>query len=61
LASIPIIVTLFIKGVVFSDRSPKPHFPELKHAYQWISISAKDLKKGMVAIKTVTSLSAWMD
>jgi len=39
------------KGVVFSDRSPKPHFPELKHAYQWISISPKDLKNGVVAIK----------
>ncbi len=26
------------KGVVFSDRSPKPHYPELKRAYQWISL-----------------------
>ncbi|MEO7769235.1 MAG: glycoside hydrolase family 2 TIM barrel-domain containing protein [Ferruginibacter sp.] len=39
------------KGVVFSDRSPKPHFPELKHAYQWISINPKDLKNGEVTIK----------
>ena len=39
------------KGVVFSDRSPKPHFPELKHAYQWISISPKDLKNGVIAVK----------
>jgi beta-galactosidase len=39
------------KGVVFSDRSPKPHFPELKHAYQWISILEKDLKNGVVTIK----------
>ncbi|PWS30368.1 glycoside hydrolase family 2 TIM barrel-domain containing protein [Pedobacter paludis] len=39
------------KGVVFSDRSLKPHYPELKHAYQWISIRDKDLKKGMVTIK----------
>lgn len=39
------------KGVVFSDRSPKPHYPELKHAYQWISIRAKDLKSGVVTIK----------
>ncbi|WP_184550816.1 glycoside hydrolase family 2 TIM barrel-domain containing protein [Mucilaginibacter sp. FT3.2] len=39
------------KGVVFSDRSPKPHYPELKHAYQWISIKAKDLKNGVVTIK----------
>jgi beta-galactosidase len=39
------------KGVVFSDRSLKPHYPELKHAYQWISIRAKDLKNGLVTIK----------
>ena len=39
------------KGVVFSDRSPKPHYPELKHAYQWISINAKDSKKGLFTIK----------
>jgi beta-galactosidase len=39
------------KGVVFSDRSLKPHYPELKHAYQWISIKAKDLKNGVVTIK----------
>ncbi|MGY4386488.1 beta-galactosidase [Pedobacter sp. UYP24] len=39
------------KGVVFSDRSPKPHFPELKHAYQWISIHAKDLKAQTVTVK----------
>ncbi|PWS28623.1 glycoside hydrolase family 2 [Pedobacter yonginense] len=39
------------KGVVFSDRSLKPHYPELKHAYQWISIKAKDLKSGIVTIK----------
>jgi beta-galactosidase len=39
------------KGVVFSDRSLKPHFPELKHAYQWISIRDKDLKNGIVTLK----------
>ncbi|TCD11268.1 DUF4981 domain-containing protein [Pedobacter frigidisoli] len=39
------------KGVVFSDRSPKPHFPELKHAYQWISIRDKDLKNGIITLK----------
>ncbi|MGY4539855.1 beta-galactosidase [Mucilaginibacter sp. UYNi724] len=39
------------KGVVFSDRSPKPHFPELKHAYQWISIRAKDVKTQIFTIK----------
>lgn len=38
------------KGVVFSDRTPKPHFPELKHAYQWISIKPADLSKGIVNI-----------
>ncbi|MDR6941162.1 glycoside hydrolase family 2 TIM barrel-domain containing protein [Mucilaginibacter pocheonensis] len=39
------------KGVVASDRSLKPHYPELKHAYQWISVQAKDLKNGTVTIK----------
>ncbi len=39
------------KGVVFSDRSLKPHYPELKHAYQWITIRPKDAKNGVVTIK----------
>ena len=39
------------KGVVFSDRTLKPHYPELKHAYQWISITPKDLKNGIITIK----------
>ena len=39
------------KGVVFSDRSLKPHYPELKHAYQWVSIRPKDAKNGVVTIK----------
>ncbi|MDF2191467.1 glycoside hydrolase family 2 TIM barrel-domain containing protein [Paraflavitalea sp. CAU 1676] len=39
------------KGVVFSDRSLKPHFPELKHAYQWITIQDKDLAANLVTIK----------
>ena len=34
------------KGVVFSDRSPKPHYPEAKRAYQWIGIEAEDLAAG---------------
>jgi len=34
---------LFIhKGVVFSDRTPKPHYPEMKRAYQWIGVSPTD-------------------
>lgn len=39
------------KGVVFSDRSLKPHYPELKHAYQWISIKTKDFKTKAFTIK----------
>ncbi|WP_158798762.1 glycoside hydrolase family 2 TIM barrel-domain containing protein [Pedobacter sp. L105] len=39
------------KGVVFSDRTLKPHYPELKHAYQWITIAAKDLKTGTLTLK----------
>lgn len=26
------------KGVIFSDRTPKPHYPEMKRAYQWVRI-----------------------
>jgi beta-galactosidase len=39
------------KGVVFSDRSVKPHYPELKHAYQWVTITAVDALKGDFEIK----------
>lgn len=39
------------KGVVFSDRSPKPHYPELKHAYQWVSVKVKDFEKQNFVIK----------
>jgi beta-galactosidase len=39
------------KGVVASDRSAKPHFPEMKHVYQWIKISADDLEKGLIRIR----------
>jgi beta-galactosidase len=39
------------KGVVFSDRSLKPHYPELKHAYQWITIADKDSKNGIFTLK----------
>jgi len=37
------------KGVVFSDRSPKPHFPEVKRAYQWIGFA--DLGGGQIKVK----------
>ena len=39
------------KGVVFSDRSPKPHYPEVKRAYQWIGFAAADLSKNQIKIK----------
>ncbi|MFD0793107.1 glycoside hydrolase family 2 TIM barrel-domain containing protein [Mucilaginibacter litoreus] len=39
------------KGVVFSDRSVKPHYPELKHAYQWVTIGPADVLKGDFRIK----------
>jgi beta-galactosidase len=38
------------KGVIFSDRSPKPHYPEMKRAYQWVGIEAEDLAAGKVRI-----------
>jgi len=39
------------KGTVFSDRSPKPHYPEMKKAYQWIGITVENAENGMVKIK----------
>ncbi len=39
------------KGVVFSDRSLKPHYPELKRAYQWISFTPLDLAQGRIGIR----------
>lgn len=39
------------KGVVFSDRSPKPHYPEAKRAYQWIGFEAVDVQKGRIKIR----------
>jgi beta-galactosidase len=39
------------KGVVAADRSPKPHYPEMKQAYQWIGIEPADLAAGMVKIR----------
>jgi len=39
------------KGVIASDRSLKPHYPEMKHAYQWIGISEGNLESGIIKIK----------
>jgi beta-galactosidase len=39
------------KGVVASDRSLKPHYPEMKHAYQWVGISEGNLEAGIIKIK----------
>lgn len=39
------------KGVVFSDRSPKPHYPEAKRAYQWIGFKSVDANPGKVMVK----------
>ena len=39
------------KGVVFSDRSPKPHYPEMKRVYQWIGIGQDDLADGKIKIR----------
>jgi beta-galactosidase len=39
------------KGVVFHDRSPKPHYPEMKRAYQWIGIAAEDLAAGKIKLR----------
>lgn len=39
------------KGVVFSDRTPKPHYPEMKRAYQWIKLEPIDLKAGRYRVR----------
>jgi beta-galactosidase len=39
------------KGVVFSDRTPKPHYPEAKRAYQWIGFEPQDLAAGKIRIR----------
>ena len=39
------------KGVVASDRSPKPSYIEMKRVYQWVDIKPIDLAKGKFEIK----------
>ncbi len=39
------------KGVVFSERQLKPHYPEMKRVYQWIGITPVDLAAGQIRIK----------
>lgn len=39
------------KGVVASDRSPKPHYPEMKRVYQWIGIEPVDAATGRIKIR----------
>ncbi|HVJ09031.1 MAG TPA: glycoside hydrolase family 2 TIM barrel-domain containing protein [Acidisarcina sp.] len=39
------------KGVVFSDRTLKPHYPELKRVYQWVSFDAQDVAAGKFQIR----------
>jgi len=39
------------KGVIFADRSPKPHYPEMKKVYQCIGIGEDDLAAGKVKIR----------
>jgi beta-galactosidase len=39
------------KGVVAADRSPKPHYVEMKRAYQWIGIEPADLAAGTIKLK----------
>ena len=43
------------KGVVFSDRTEKPHYPEVKRQYQWIRFAPVNLSNGQVQIKNAYS------
>lgn len=45
------------KGVVFSDRSPKPHYPEMKHVYQWIGMAAENLAAGKIKVRNKFSFT----
>jgi beta-galactosidase len=45
------------KGVVFSDRTPKPHFPEVKRAYQWIGFGGDEIVSGKLKIKNKFSFT----
>lgn len=40
-----------LNGVVFSDRTPKSHYYELKHCYEWVGVQPKDLKNHIFTIK----------
>ncbi|RYD29788.1 MAG: DUF4981 domain-containing protein, partial [Verrucomicrobiaceae bacterium] len=39
------------KGVVDSNRQPKPHFAEVKRVYQWIGFASEDVGAGKVRIR----------
>ena len=39
------------KGVVASDRSLKPHYPEMKKVYQWIKVIPEDLSSGKFLVQ----------
>jgi beta-galactosidase len=40
-----------LNGMVFSDRSEKPDYQEVKHVYQWVKISVKDFENKIFSIK----------
>ena len=46
------------KGVVFSERQPKPHYPEMKRAYQWIGIAPADLAAGEIKVRNKYAFTA---
>ncbi len=40
-----------LNGVIFSDKTPKPHYYELKHCYEWVGVRAKNIKNHVFTIK----------
>ncbi|MGE5359858.1 MAG: glycoside hydrolase family 2 TIM barrel-domain containing protein [Bacteroidales bacterium] len=38
------------KGVVFSDRTPKPHYPEMKRMYQWVRFDMEDEARARIRV-----------
>lgn len=49
--SVPSLGNFCLNGIVFPDRSPQPALHEVKKVYQYASISAKDLNKGLLLLK----------
>lgn len=39
-----------MNGIIFSDRTPKPQYYEVKKVYQYVGITAEDIEKGQIRL-----------